>query len=76
MIADDDEKWLAAATAAVKQNAFYMQRAIVSLLFSIVFFINQFSIGIFLRIGTLNSRLLSNESPIVFVGLQQSQRCS
>lgn len=31
MIADDDEKWLAAATAAVKQNAFYMQRAIVSI---------------------------------------------
>ncbi|XP_013604421.1 PREDICTED: vacuolar protein sorting-associated protein 35C [Brassica oleracea var. oleracea] len=30
MIADDDEKWLAAATAAVKQNAFYMQRAIDS----------------------------------------------
>jgi hypothetical protein len=32
MIADDDEKWLAAAIAAVKQNAFYMQRAIVPLL--------------------------------------------
>ncbi|KAL1199745.1 Vacuolar protein sorting-associated protein 35C [Cardamine amara subsp. amara] len=30
MIADDDEKWLTAATAAVKQNAFYMQRAIDS----------------------------------------------
>ncbi|KAG7628105.1 Vacuolar protein sorting-associated protein 35C [Arabidopsis thaliana] len=30
MIADDDEKWLAAAIAAVKQNAFYMQRAIDS----------------------------------------------
>ncbi|CAH2064400.1 unnamed protein product [Thlaspi arvense] len=30
MIADDDEKWLAAATAAVKQNAFYTQRAIDS----------------------------------------------
>ncbi|KAF8099822.1 hypothetical protein N665_0237s0073 [Sinapis alba] len=30
MIADDDEKWLAAATSAVKQNAFYMQRAIDS----------------------------------------------
>ncbi|VVB05331.1 unnamed protein product [Arabis nemorensis] len=27
---DDDEKWLAAAIAAVKQNAFYMQRAIDS----------------------------------------------
>ncbi|CAH8268240.1 unnamed protein product [Arabidopsis lyrata] len=30
MIADDDEKWLAAAIAAVKQHAFYMQRAIDS----------------------------------------------
>ncbi|XP_010426686.1 PREDICTED: vacuolar protein sorting-associated protein 35C [Camelina sativa] len=30
MIADDDEKWLAAAMTAVKQNAFYMQRAIDS----------------------------------------------
>ncbi|XP_010503826.1 PREDICTED: vacuolar protein sorting-associated protein 35C [Camelina sativa] len=30
MIAEDDEKWLAAANAAVKQNAFYMQRAIDS----------------------------------------------
>ncbi|XP_010515537.1 PREDICTED: vacuolar protein sorting-associated protein 35C [Camelina sativa] len=30
MIADDDEKWLADDIAAVKQNAFYMQRAIDS----------------------------------------------
>lgn len=34
MIADgseDEEKWLAAGAAAFKQNAFYMQRAIVIL---------------------------------------------
>lgn len=48
MIADgsgeDEEKWLAAGAAAFKQNAFYMQRAIVIPLSLLSFpFLNFFS---------------------------------
>lgn len=41
MIADgseDEEKWLAAGAAAFKQNAFYMQRAIVNSALPLYFF--------------------------------------
>lgn len=48
--AEDEEKWLAAGAAAFKQNAFYMQRAIVR--FALLFFcsyLGDYSICVKLR---------------------------
>jgi len=52
MIADgseDEEKWLAAGAAAFKQNAFYMQRAIVNSAFPFTSSF-RFSVTIFVEI--------------------------